>query len=104
MKPPRANQWYDSSWKAPQPDKGVTNVGRLCPIPRTPEAVPPRDAFHRTHIKEDGRMPWKCRPRPGTIQQAVPCELNAEMTPADIAFELKQLQFEHSEFRRIKID
>jgi hypothetical protein len=26
------------------------------------------------------------------------------MTPADIAFELKQLQFEHSEFRRIKID
>jgi len=49
-------------------------------------------------------MPWKCRPRPDTIQQAVPCELNAEMTPADIAFELKQLQFEHSEFRRIKID
>jgi hypothetical protein len=42
------------------------------------------------------------RPRP-PIREAPP-ELDADMTASDIADELRQLKFEHSEFNAIRID
>jgi hypothetical protein len=45
-------------------------------------------------------MTW----RPPVTVREPPPELNQDMTPSDIVFELAQLQFDHREFRRISLD
>jgi hypothetical protein len=47
---------------------------------------------------------WPRRARPPTSQQPAPCQLDQTMKPEDLVFELTQLQFDHSEFRRVWID